>query len=279
MKEHALLFGKSRSLVGILTESNGQNNSKRLPAVIILNSGLVHHIGPNRLSVKLARCLAESGFVVFRIDFSGIGDSPASSENMPILERWIKETRAAMDLVAELRGIDRFILLGNCSGAGISFLTAKTDARVAGAVLINFQGEKTLLRYFLKLVLFNPKAWLRIIKGSVKISFVSNALVSFFHDFFTPETTQSYGSSEIVADFEILKSRDIDLLLVYSEWDPGLSYFKAKLRKRLSSLSLDRKLKVEVIPGINHDFGLLRGQEDLIRKVSSWASEIVQGRS
>ena len=279
MKEHALLFGESRSLVGILTESIDRDISKKLPAVIILNTGLVHHIGPNRLSVKLARCLAESGFVVFRVDFSGIGDSPVGSDNMPIFERWIKETRAAMDMVAEQRGIDRFIVLGNCSGAAVSFLTARTDPRVAGAVLINLQGEKTLLRYFLKLALFNPKVWLRIIKGSVKVSFVSSALASFIHDRFTRKTADSYGSSEIVADFEVLKSLSIDLLLVYSEWDPGLSYFKAKLRKKLSSLSLDGKLKVEVIPGINHSFGLLRGQEDLIRRVSSWASEIVQGRS
>ena len=64
------------------------------------------------------------GFIAFRIDFSGIGDSPARGGNLSIAQRWVAETREAMDYLTEVRKIRKFVLLGHCSGAAIAFLTA-----------------------------------------------------------------------------------------------------------------------------------------------------------
>ena len=66
MKEYAVLLGKDRSLVGILTENGDTDISeqKDLTGVLLLNAGLIHHIGPNRIYVKMARMLASMGFVV-----------------------------------------------------------------------------------------------------------------------------------------------------------------------------------------------------------------------
>ncbi|MGH7928173.1 MAG: alpha/beta hydrolase, partial [Candidatus Binatia bacterium] len=75
MREEALLLGKTRSLVGILTDPPEAKRSTRLPGIILLNAGIIHRVGPNRMHVKIARTLAPMGFVVVRFDFSGIGDS------------------------------------------------------------------------------------------------------------------------------------------------------------------------------------------------------------
>ena len=61
MREEVLLFGRTRALVGIITDPPHAARRQPLPAVILVNVGLVHRVGPNRLYVKLARSLAALG--------------------------------------------------------------------------------------------------------------------------------------------------------------------------------------------------------------------------
>ena len=55
MKESVVTFGNAGTRVGVLTEPKTLNNG---PAVVFLNSGIVHHVGPNRIYVETARRLA-----------------------------------------------------------------------------------------------------------------------------------------------------------------------------------------------------------------------------
>ncbi|MGH9337465.1 MAG: alpha/beta fold hydrolase, partial [Vicinamibacteria bacterium] len=65
MSEKTLLFGKTKSLAGVVTDPVGGRNLRTPPlGFVILNAGIVHHVGPNRIHVKLARRLAEAGFIV-----------------------------------------------------------------------------------------------------------------------------------------------------------------------------------------------------------------------
>jgi len=84
MREEAVLFGKTRSLVGIITDPHTVVNAHNHPAIVLLNAGVLHRVGPNRLYVKIARKLASAGFVVLRFDLSGIGDSKARRDNLPL---------------------------------------------------------------------------------------------------------------------------------------------------------------------------------------------------
>ncbi len=72
MRERAVVFGDPPDLVGVLTEPDGVCRDR---GVIILNAGIIHRVGPNRLHVRMARALASLGFPVLRFDFSGQGDS------------------------------------------------------------------------------------------------------------------------------------------------------------------------------------------------------------
>jgi alpha/beta superfamily hydrolase len=69
-----VLFGRTRSLVGIITDPPEAERDPQRPAIVCLNAGIIHRVGPHRLYVKMARTLAAMGFVVLRFDFSGIGD-------------------------------------------------------------------------------------------------------------------------------------------------------------------------------------------------------------
>ena len=72
VEEQLCRFGADEHLFGILSRTS--HSTERL-AVLIFNAGSVHHVGPNRVSVTLARNLAAWGFPCLRFDHEGIGDS------------------------------------------------------------------------------------------------------------------------------------------------------------------------------------------------------------
>jgi len=134
-REQALLLGPRRSLVGVLTPPV-EGAPARDRAVVILNSGIIHRVGANRLHVELARDLARAGFRVLRFDLSGIGDSPARTDpGESILDSVMQDIRDAVDHVAGKDG--RVVIFGLCSGAAHGLLYAPRDERIAGLVLID----------------------------------------------------------------------------------------------------------------------------------------------
>ena len=66
------------------------------PAVIILNAGVLHRVGPHRLHVALARRLAARGLPALRIDLAGVGDSPGRGDGGSFRASAVADTRAAM---------------------------------------------------------------------------------------------------------------------------------------------------------------------------------------
>ena len=87
--EQTFLFGDAKSLVGIVTDPATGNGRAERPAALLLNAGLTYRVGPNRLYVKIARALASQGLVTLRFDLSGIGDSRARDDDVPLEQRAI----------------------------------------------------------------------------------------------------------------------------------------------------------------------------------------------
>jgi len=126
MKEHAVTFA-SQSLVGVLTDAD-HADKPGLPAVVFLNAGMLHRVGPNRLHVRLARNLARRGFTSLRFDRSGVGDSPARTDGLPLRDAALGDVRDALDFLAAERGASSFILVGLCSGADLAFGSCVEEA-------------------------------------------------------------------------------------------------------------------------------------------------------
>ncbi len=136
--ERAHAFGPADSLVGVVTlPSKDAAAAVDRPAVILLNAGLVHRIGPFRLTVQIARSLAERGFTVLRFDLSGFGDSRAVGPTRAIEQQVVHDGRAAMDFLESCYGIKRFIVGGLCSGAVYSHYLTAADPRVAGMWMLD----------------------------------------------------------------------------------------------------------------------------------------------
>ena len=138
VREEALQFGDGERLFGILTEPTDRAPRSDLPTLLFLNVGANHRVGPNRMYVSLARDLATRGYLGFRFDVAGLGDSriaPGARENRLYSKDSVVDVKAAMDFLERTRDRRRFVLLGLCSGAYLAFHTAVEDPRVVGQVL------------------------------------------------------------------------------------------------------------------------------------------------
>jgi dienelactone hydrolase len=167
VNEHALLLGARRSLVGVIAEAAAPPSAER-PTVVILNSGIVHRVGANRMSVALARALAAAGHAALRFDLSGLGDSPPRPEALPPLEASLADIRDVLDTLEATRGAKRVILAGLCSGADHSLVYAGGDPRVVGAVLLDPSVPRTLrhhLHHYGRR-LFVRESWANLARGA-----------------------------------------------------------------------------------------------------------------
>lgn len=148
LAESVVLLGPRRSLVGIHTPPTGSATREPGTVVVILNAGIIHRVGPNRLHVELARAVAASGYPAVRFDLSGIGDSKPRTDTLPPLDAALADIREAIDSLSRERGVTRFVLVGLCSGANHSIISASTDERIAAVGLIDPYIPRTRRYYF-----------------------------------------------------------------------------------------------------------------------------------
>lgn len=109
-------------------------------ALVLLSGGADRRIGPGRLFVQLAREWAARGFVVMRLDLSGMGDSPArpgSAENTPYLRNALDDIEAAVRHLRSHWHVTHCQLIGVCAGAYNALRAAVETTTVDGIVMIN----------------------------------------------------------------------------------------------------------------------------------------------
>ena len=289
MTQSIAQFGPNRALVGVLTEP--ERLRKDRPAVLLMNAGLLHRVGPHRLNRDLAAALASDGHLVMRFDFTGIGDSerpvserdqtPASFE-----EQIVSETCAAMDHLATTRGVNRFVLAGMCLGADAALRTALTDSRAMAIVLINptslettmasesdsgareaeARGRaealtRTQLRAYIRKVR-NPRNWLRLLSGKSNL----RALVGTLARTLRPRTP----TDTVPPDIRVLRERGIRCLLAYSTESTTWEFFRVAHKRAIQRLNDRTRFDLRVVDGADHIFTLLWSQHHLTHLVTTW---------
>src|SRR6202011_2523644 len=103
-------------------------------------AGAVHHVGPNRLYVALARHLARLGHIVLRMDIAGIGDSPASAgepDNVVYSSHALRDVSKAIEYLQRHWGAHELRAVGLCSGAYHALKAGVARLPLTGVVIIN----------------------------------------------------------------------------------------------------------------------------------------------
>lgn len=136
MREKVVKIGQPTPLLGVMTEP--EENRRNDMAIILLNSGVMHRIGSCRLSVKVARSIAdEVGITALRFDFSGVGDSEPRSGGVDFESAVVSEVVEVMDYMQSEYGVSRFVLFGLCSGGHVACRVGGYDSRVTHIIQID----------------------------------------------------------------------------------------------------------------------------------------------
>lgn len=157
--ERAHTFGDDAGLFGVVTTP--ETPRPDAPAVVLLNAGLVHRIGPFRMHVELARRLAKAGFFVLRLDQSALGDSLPRRGGLGYEERAVIDARQAMDFLEQRYERSRFVVAGLCAGAMNAHRVAVSDPRVVAGCLLDGYAYRTpsFWRHRLLTAAAQPKMW------------------------------------------------------------------------------------------------------------------------
>lgn len=287
MKEYPLLFGKERNLVGIVSYNDtfSIQQGKKI-GVLLLNAGLIHHVGPSRLYVKLARKLAELGFVVLRFDMSGVGDSQPRSDSVVQEDAVLDEARQAMDYLQQHRDVEHFIPIGACAGASAAFMVAESDSRVMAAVFVNplvpRSDQTTQMRafnYYSKQAIINKISWFKFFTFRSDFRTISKALSLRIRRMFIPNYMQNTESTVVVnrvkQAFQSFIDRRINLLIISSENEIGNLYLKEILGDSYFDMKGAGLLKAGLLPETDHNITPLKSQGKVIEIIPEWCQLVV----
>ncbi|MEM6639204.1 MAG: alpha/beta hydrolase [Pseudomonadota bacterium] len=132
--EEILQAGNGGRLFAVLsTPRTGMHSG---PVFVFFNAGLVNRTGPSRMSVRLCRALAASGYPCIRFDLTGKGDTPAApgEDYLATVKRDFEDLRHA---IKERFGQVQYVLGGLCSGADNVVRMANGYSDVIGMLLLD----------------------------------------------------------------------------------------------------------------------------------------------
>ncbi|PCH94224.1 MAG: hypothetical protein COB85_05855 [Bacteroidetes bacterium] len=279
MKEKAVLFGRNRSIVGIISTSESKSNNGKLPSVILLNAGMLHRVGPNRLNVKIARALVKNGLMVLRFDFSGLGDTATRQDTLSFEEGNVQELKDAMDFL----GSKSFIIIGICSGGRVAWETANMDSRIAGIIFVESMYIRTFYYHINRML--NLQKWYRLLSGQ---SYMWHLLKQQVLNILNKPSLENLSASTGLVDLgsslpgtdsyrltgkELRSSAKcgIQLLFVYRDGNETRYNYKIKRSdEKIIALELPENIDVEFVKEADHTFTLLSSQYLLLNIIDNW---------
>ena len=280
VREETTRFGPG--LFGIITEP--ATRDPRTPGIVIMNTGGDHHVGPHRMYAPLVRTWATMGFTTLRFDISGLGESPArpgESEAVAYPQDALEDLRAAVAHLGATRGIDRFVIMGVCSGAYYSVHAAAAGIPMIGNIAVNpplywrpghpLADDPYWTQHETKRVgraLLSPTKWVRLLSGKVDFRATLSVLADQVYRVGkraaseiarTPRREEGNTGDNIL----MLFPNQVDTLLTFSGDDMGLQYLERQNDRELQKLLSRPNFELEIVAGADHTFMPVQWQDRL----------------
>ena len=279
MREEAVLLGPGQTNVGVLTTAVEGGEVRSNIAAICITAGLLHHVGPHRMPVLLARALTEKGISSLRIDLSGIGDSAVRVDDLPVAEIPVQEINDAI-IELETRGFNQFILFGICSGAVHAIKVATGNPKIAGIILINNGTDDGDIdvnseigaHFYFKRSIWSLNAWKNLFTGKVKYRLLIFTLISALMNKLKGDSKNSRSFEEkIQSEVQLFIDQGTSILVVLSDRHAQLYQM---LRQTFDNLE-GAHFKTLVYAETDHLFTSLSMQRDLIDRICQWSGDLV----
>jgi dienelactone hydrolase len=272
--ERIARFGPDERLLGVVTLPAVPRPDA--PALLLLNAGVVHRIGPHRLNVKLAREVAKEGVTSIRMDLSGLGDSPAAGGSSHFGEQALRDLRAAMAHVEQTTGIRRFVVFGLCSGAVNAYRLALADERVAGLLMFDgyvFPTWRTHVRR--RLARFHSLPWSAIAAKVLRLATGQRTRRQPEPGYETDDTHLGLPTRLQFADaMKTLVTRGTSVYLVYSgSFLEGHNYH-GQLRDAFGHAMFLNHIRYDYLPEVDHTVTALASQRTVLAAVRNWVQSV-----
>ena len=278
MREEALLLGPHQLNVGVFTSAADNTDGRSNIATICITAGLLHHVGPHRMHVLLARALVKMGISTLRFDLSGIGDSSVRVDDLPAQEVPVQEINDAI-YELETRGFKRFILFGICSGAAQALKAATGNPKIVGIVLVNtgsddgnteVDPQPAAQRYF-RYSFWNLNAWKNFFTGKVNYRALIITLFSaLIHKLKGHDKNESSVEERLQSRIQPFMQQGTSILMVLSDRHTQIYTLYEKAFEKL----LCSQFKTLVYDDTDHLFTSLSLQQDLIDRICQWSGEL-----
>ena len=289
--ETPVLFGETRKLFGMFCQPRETSSES---VVIFVNAGANPHIGWARMNVEFARCLARSGCASLRIDVAGLGDSPPAPGRDPQI---MYDTAPQSDVSAAIdwlqsQGMQKFTVVGLCSGAHLAFHSAVADARINGVVMANLQRFVWRKDYSLAIALrrgyrstdfykgkmMRRDTWKRVLRGQIDVLGIAAELVRRVHRVAKARIQSVMRGAKKSDDdtakvrrwFETLGNRNTRVLLVYSAEDCGVDEIALHMGPQGKFLKRIQGMEITLIEAADHNFTPRWARERLLQLLADF---------
>lgn len=286
VRETALFLDEHRLVFGIVSEPVEPSGAIR-DVVVLLNSGTIHHIGPSRLYVTIARRCAAKGMAVARIDLSGVGDSgvrDGAEWNAPYSDSAKVDVKHVVQFAQQRFPGAQVHLIGVCSGAyhGLKAAVAGTSLRSVVMVnpLIFFWKPGMSLEYadfqiashtsYYARRATSLSSWLGLLTGRVNVVNAARVLSKRFN-MRARDVLRDVGRSlgmrlqdDLASELLRVARQSIDMFFVFSASDPGHSLLREQGGHVVGKLARRQHLRIAIVPGADHTFTARWNREQLI---------------
>lgn len=280
------------SLFGIFTRPTVE--PRQAAVIICTGGGSPTSSNRNRLSVRLCRRLAASGYHTMRFDYHGVGESTGEVRRFQ-LDRPFTEDLAAVAAWVNDQGVTRLLLVGSCFGARTVLAATPFIPGVEAIALLappprDFErgrGQVARLAERLSLWQFARRGLRREVLAGLRgrdrrakyARIAGQGLVAAARRTRRrlrrgPEDPLHWVSRGFVDDLQRAVRQGISTLIVYGEEDDFWPEYQAARAGRLGQVEAqaDGLLTVRTIPGEIHGFTRLDIQDAVIEQVVEWAA-------
>ncbi len=275
-REKVVAFGSDDRLVGVLSAPVAPTLSRGLH-VVLLNSGLIHRVGPSRMHVLLARDLAAAGIPTLRFDLSGVGDSERQPDAITLQESVEQDISAALAYLSAEHGAEYFVLAGLCSGAYDAFHAAQQDSRIASVVLLDIPGPFLSWRhvvFHLKARMLRPASWGRPFEKMLLyarvLRHVSGPNTTPTEIEYRPGVRRPISRQRMQSELEEILARNVRLYFIFTAGVPGNYNHHSQFRRTFPKAAKHPALRHDFLPECDHLFSTTAARSRVVSLVRDW---------
>lgn len=285
--EAAVTFGMGSRLAGVFTTPD--RPALHVVPVVFCNSGMNHHIGWGRSTVRYARALAEQGVPSLRFDAIGIGDSAEAEiagEDLPLYNDSFDQSLVQAIDWLEACGHPAVTVVGFCSGAYGAFHVARRDRRIVKAAIVNLQCFRWTpaigyeLNHWTAMQRMQAGAdrsrvedpagaevaGSRLVRARMRAKWIalrvakriarSRAWTRIFH-----------RNNDVISWFEAMSARGAEIRMIYSRGDTGFLELERHTGDGAEGIARLPGVSIEFIDATDHNLTPRHAQDDMLAQL------------